>query len=462
LLWLALIWRLCSVASRTGQNRSLPVRVLILAPLGIGILPLLMVMSRPEQPLIIGTVTAITLALRHRQREEAGSSRSIWTAVTWIVFIAVLCLSYHLKGVLYAVVLCTCLLFCSRDLATLRPRLIGIGLIVALSIISLQYWEGRFLCPNDPVLAAKLAKENVAALLANGGGLLGAIGKVARGALPFDYILLAAPKSEPMSFWLPAGLVSEPVAIVFKAALIAVWTCLVAASVWNLARFIKGRKCGALLEPRVPIALCLFGLIAIWGASQLNKNVYEAAHVLPMLAVACLLCLTLPHENALLSRIGIKAARLFVGVAAFSQLAILATHGPALWNASHATTYLVGQPYSVPISGYDGRKADIFKAMHAAGMPLDRPLQRPLVDDLTYLALQDSILPVYRLGVLSNWNGSIDDPVHYLLSRESDGIVMGCGYLPEALAAVASRAGDICVVSAASLAALQTHQPQSR
>jgi hypothetical protein len=462
LLWLALIWRLCSVASRTGQNRSLPVRALILAPLGIGILPLLMVMSRPEQPLIIGTVAAITLALRHRQREEAGSSRSIWNAVTWIVFIAVLCLSYHLKGVLYAVVLCTCLLFCSRDRATLTPRLIGIGLIVALSIISFQYWEGRFLCPNDPVLAAKLAKENVAALLANGGGLLGAIGEAARGALPFDYILLAAPKPEPMSFWLPAGLVSEPVAIVFQAALIAVWTSLVAASVWNLARFVKGRKCSALREPRVPIAVCLFCLIAIWGASQLNKNVYEAEHVLPMLAVACLLCLTLPHENALLSRIGTKAARLFVAVAAFSQLAILATHGPALWNASHATTYLAGQPYSVPISGYDGRKADIVKAMHAAGMPLDRSLQRPLVDDLTYLALQDSILPVHRLGVLSDWNGSIDDPVHYLLSRGSDGIVMGCGYLPEALAAVASRAGDICAVSAARLAALQTHQPQSR
>ena len=91
--------------------------------------------------------------------------------------------------------------------------------------------------------------------------------------------------------------------------------------------------------------------------------------------------------------------------------------------------------------------------MHAAGMPLDRPL----VNDLTYMAFQDSILPVHRLGVLPNWNSSIDDPVRYLLSRGSDRIVMGCGYLPEALAAVASRAGDIRAVSAVRLAALQTH-----
>jgi hypothetical protein len=71
LLWLALLWRLVSLASATAggvpRQRHLPVRALILAPLGMGILPLLLVMSRPEQPLILGTLAAIMLALRHRR-----------------------------------------------------------------------------------------------------------------------------------------------------------------------------------------------------------------------------------------------------------------------------------------------------------------------------------------------------------------------------------------------------------
>ena len=90
-------------------------------------------------------------------------------------------------------------------------------------------------------------------------------------------------------------------------------------------------------------------------------------------------------------------------------------------------------------------------------MPLDRPLRAPLVDDLTYLALQDSVLPIHRLGVLSDWNGKIADPAAYLLSRRSDGVVMGCAYLPAALTAVANRVGDICAISAAGLESIRAN-----
>ena len=77
-----------------------------------------------------------------------------------------ICLSYHLKGVLYVAVFVICLMVCSRDRATLVPRIAGIGLVTALTWIAFRYWSERFSCPGDPVLAAKLASENVAALLA--------------------------------------------------------------------------------------------------------------------------------------------------------------------------------------------------------------------------------------------------------------------------------------------------------
>lgn len=459
LLWLALLWGLASLASSTGQtalrDRPLPLRVLILAPLGMGILPLLMVMSRPEQSLILGTLAAIILTLRHRQREAAHDRRAIWPVVVALILLSAICLSYHLKGVLYVAVFVICLMFCSRDRATLAARSAGIAAVVLLAWTAFGYWSHRFHCPDDPVLAAKLASENIAALLAAGQGMTSAIGAAAQGALPFVYILQAAPDLEPMSFWLPGNLVSWQTSYIFMAAQMAVWLSLVSASIWNLTGFVKERKGAALLEPKVPLALCLFAIILIWGASQLNKNVYESAHILPTLAVACLLCLTLPRDNPLLRKLGSKAKWAFVAAGLVSQLVILATHGPTLWQRSQATTYFADQPYSVPISGYDGRKADIAAAMRLAGMPRDRPLRAPLVDDLTYLALQDSVLPIHRLGVLSDWNGSIADPAAYLLSRQSDGVVMGCAYLPAAMTAAASRVGDICAISAAGLASIR-------
>jgi hypothetical protein len=166
LLWLALLWRLISLASRTAQSSAgehpLPVRALILATLGMGILPLLMVMSRPEQPLIIGSIAAIILALRHRQREGSNARPAIWPVVVSIVLIAAIGLSYHLKGVPYGAVLIICLMVCSRNRATLVPRIAGIALVAVLTWIAFDYWTERFHCPDDAVLAAKLARENVA------------------------------------------------------------------------------------------------------------------------------------------------------------------------------------------------------------------------------------------------------------------------------------------------------------
>jgi hypothetical protein len=89
--------------------------------------------------------------------------------------------------------------------------------------------------------------------------------------------------------------------------------------------------------------------------------------------------------------------------------------------------------------------------MAMSGIPSDHPLQRLLIDDLTYLALQEHRLPLHRLGVLSTWNGSIDDPVAYLRRRDSDGVIVGCRYLPPNMRAAASRSGEVCVISRAGL-----------
>jgi len=130
-----------------------------------------------------------------------------------------------------------------------------------------------------------------------------------------------------------------------------------------------------------------------------------------------------------------------------SQAIVLYLVFPPLLAAAGVPGYLDRQPYSVSIAGYGQVRRDIDRAMRMSGIPVTRPLHRLLIDDVTYLALQKDTLPLHRLGVVGAWSDGIDDPVGYLRSRDSDGVVMGCRFLPPDMRAAASRSGQICAIS---------------
>jgi hypothetical protein len=141
-------------------------------------------------------------------------------------------------------------------------------------------------------------------------------------------------------------------------------------------------------------------------------------------------------------------------VALSSELVVLGLTLVPMAEAMGPPGYIPRQPYSITALGYPIIRRDIAAARAASGMPTDRRLERPLVDDLTYMALQDSHLPFHWLGVLRVTNGSITDPVRYLRSRNSDGVIVGCHLLPPAMRAAASRSGEICAISRQGLARL--------
>jgi hypothetical protein len=62
----------------------------------------------------------------------------------------------------------------------------------------------------------------------------------------------------------------------------------------KLASFVVANGTEVVANPRVLIAVAVIGCVAVWSASQLNRNVYEAAHVLPMLVIFAMLCFSLP------------------------------------------------------------------------------------------------------------------------------------------------------------------------
>jgi hypothetical protein len=447
LVWVALLYMLIGrLAHDAGQRRRL--RALALSLLGIGILPFLLVLSRPEQPIIL-TMTAILLITFARGPSPDSSVRA-WLKVAAIVGLATIALSYHLKAELYALVACACLIVCTHGRGTLVPRLGGLFTLAALTMASAHYWVERFKCPDDPKLAAMYARENIAAVLAEHGNAFQMASQVVNGANPLNYVLLATPSGSPMSEWLPTGLFTPTISLVFMIVLLFTWTAAVVIAAIALVGFFRSERLQALAEPRVPVSLSILGIIVIWGSSQLNKNVYEAAHILPMLAIFVMLCLSLPMKSWFPDRGSRLLAKVGVPLALISEIIVLASTVGPLLKAEQNPGYVRGQPFSVAIWGYAGIRRNIADAMQASGIPTDRRLHRVLVDELSYLALQKTQMPLHRLGVFSVWN-SETDPVEYLRSRDSDGVVVGCHFLLQELRSVASRSGEICAISRQSL-----------
>lgn len=451
-LWIGLFFALSRQIERDPDRRA-RAQAILLSLLGMGLLPFLMVLSRPEQPVILAITAIVIVALLPQPpRHAAGWT---WARVVLIVIFSVVATSYHLKGVLYSVVAFACLAVCARGRGTALPRIAGCGVLAALTLSAARYWTARFQCPGDAELAAMFARENIAAVIAGGGSLSDLALQAVRGANPLNYVALAVPTAWPMSNWLPPEMFSGPVTAVVAVFLYLSWLAAFGLSALALAGHLARTGWRGLFGPRVMIVLAIFGCVLVWGASQLNKNAYEAAHVLPMLAVAFALAWSLPDADRF-GNVRIRAAlpAVFVTAALGSQILVLGASAAPLYRAAQVPGYPERQPFSVSLAGYDAVRQDIARAMAESGIPLDRPLRRLLIDDLTYMALQQHRLPLHRLGVLSTWNGSIDDPVAYLRSRDSDGVVVGCRYLPARMEAAAARSGEICAISRAGLGRL--------
>ncbi|WP_353227448.1 hypothetical protein [Novosphingobium sp.] len=452
-LWAMLLWWL--IVRLTGTRaQARPLHALAFALLGLGLLPFLLVMSRPEQPVMLAMTMAIITAFAPLPR--LGERTAAWVKSVVIVLLVTIAASYHLKGVLYAPVALAAIAVGASGRRTWLPRGVGIGLVVTITLAAAHYWVDRFRCTaGDPLLAAHYAHENVASLLTGSHPASGLLLQLASGLNPLNYVALAMADNRPMSHWVPDGLFPPALLIAVNLLVLISWIVVVGLALRALVRFVADTGLRALAQPRVLIALAIAACVMVWGASQLRRNVYEAAHVLPMLVLFAVLCLTLPRRDpdgtAAFPRWLAGAAALF---AVISQAALAFVLLPPLIAAARVPGYLDGQPFSVSVGGYAQIRRDIARAMDQAGMPRDRRLNRLLVDDVTYLALQTDTLPLHRLGVLEVWNGSITDPVDYLRRHNSDGVVVGCRYLPPAMRAGAARAGEICAISRDGLARL--------
>jgi hypothetical protein len=454
LLWTGLLLLLIRRIAGQAWHRSL-VAVCGLGLMSLGTLPLLLVWSRPEQPILIAVLAALLIAWSDWRNPDADTPpRAAWLRTGGVVLLAVVALSYHLKGAFLFPVFAACLWFASSGRAAVLPRLVGGGLLALLTAWALHYWTDRMQCPGDAVFWAKFSKNSIGAALAgvhSASQVPPLLGRLIGNVDFADYFRLPAPRRVPLSLWLEAGQVTQMQSSVWANGLIAVWSAACLAGVGCLSltarRMWRERK----LDRRWAMAMALIVTATGWAATQLIKNVYEASFMLPLLMLAVVLALA-TQDNAVLGKPvrtrafrGLAAA---IGIAAvLSPLAIGAIYGPSLARAAAAPGYVARQRVSLSVRPYPGLARDVLAAAKLCRIPEPERANSLMIDDLTYLPFQTSRLPQHWLGVVGIWNGEIQDPIAYLESRHSDGIIVGCHILPAGLRARARQSGAFCCLA---------------
>ena len=451
LAWLAMLWMLIGNVSRSARERS----ALSLIAFGLsafGVLPLMLVINRPEQPLLCAISLALLVTLRGwgADARETSHAQAVGAAAT-VVFAAAVALGYHLKGIVYAPIFVLCAVSSSRGINGRWARWIGAATILALTAIALPYWIDRFKCPADPVLAAKLAKENLASAFFTGGSLVDKLSLAAQGANPMTYVRLSMPAPEYMSQWLPAHIVTDVNAKIWRKILNAGWVASMVLGAFSFVVAAVRAWRARSLDLRAVAPLLLWSISTFWGITQLNKNSYEAALALPVTIMAIVLAIRAAAygDGALrwIERLGF----IVVAMAAISSAAVVTSYAKPLLVASRQHGYVDGQPYSLSPYGFDHVRNQIIATGRLCGIDPGQGTHALLVDDVTYFPYMATWRPLHRTGVLSDWNGSITDPAAYLRSKGSSGIVLGCAYLPPELRKMARRNGQFCCVGASSL-----------
>ncbi|BAT60009.1 hypothetical protein GJW-30_1_02544 [Variibacter gotjawalensis] len=443
LVSIGLFWRLVQQLEAEPEQSRLTA-ALVFALLTAGVLPLVLVMSRPEQILVLTSALIVLTSLA--RFPQLNSARAAWCKMLLIVALSIVAQSYHLKGVVYVLIALGSLLVSSRGKGTVLPRTLGALLLVASAAVSAVYWSGRFQCPNDPILFEMFASESIFVTFLQQNGFSAFVLQLLKGANPLNYVALAVPVEPPMSHWLPPNRVAPVLHTPLFLAICLIWAFATIIAIAFLIAFVVRRGLLAFGDTRVVIAVSVAAVIAAWGASQLNRNVYEAAHVLPMLAIFIVICWSLRTTD----RISVYARGLTfiaVPIAIVTQAFVMWAYAVPLARANTTPGYAAGQPYSVSIAGRREIELNISEAMAASGMPKGRRLNRLVIDDLTYLVLQDSYRPLHFTGIFGPWEGTIKDPIAYLIDRDSDGIVVGCRYLPPRLREAAAKSGPICAIS---------------
>jgi len=444
ILWLGLVGLFTWDIVRPRLNAGF-VTAGVLAFATIGVMPFLLVISRPEQVLLIAfTCFLYPLFKPPPPPPPPSRARAIVIAVGGVA-LASYALTAHPRAT-FALPLM--LLFLWR--ITRRPWIAGCGAaaVLVVAFVSYRDFALRWACPGDKNIAALFIKLNVGSALEQGqllNYIIDVLVSLRRTA--GWYINEFTLRSKYASDMLPGfkhPLLGWAVELIFSLLVVAG----IAAFVFLVLGIRRDRR----------DRLAISGVGALWFfyfasvGSRILKFDYEAELMEPVMAMASLGSLWLvwprlashlpPARLALAARTGLS---LLLALSVASQAWLLVNDAPYAWGAWTEPGYARGQPFSITNFGYAALKPQILATARQCGIdPASRP-SHLVVDELTYFALADTFQPFFMTYFDQNgWRQGLGDPRPLWRANRSAGMVIGCERIQSVFADAVTRNGEFC------------------
>lgn len=445
LAWTAMLLVLVRRVAGDARERT-ALTTMAIGFLSLGTMPLMLVWSRPEQPILLALTGAMLIATRTTATQPADA-RTAWLRSLALLAIALVALSYHIKAIFGLPLFLACLVLASRGSKAHLARALVAIVLVAATAWAAHYWIDRLQCPGNAAVRADFTRNNTGAALISASGwsqILPLIGQALNNVSLFQYLGMPAPRPEPMSYWLPWHRIDLAQSFAFFLVIVSAWLLALVFALWGLAvaawRSWRARQ----LDERIVLPSLLLVTVLGWSASQGFRNVYEALFVVPLTVLAVVLAFPILRDDEPLIRrwkAGVTTAVGALGVISIPLVAAL--YAPPLARAAGERGYVSAQPYSVGVFGYGALKPDILATARQCGI-VDADRNRALlIDDTTYFTFMKSRLPEHRQGLFSDVVADVD-PIAYLRGIRSDGLVVSCQNLPPELRARAKSVGKFC------------------
>jgi hypothetical protein len=440
LLWIALT---CVFACRLFEDQArLPIIAVLLAFATLGVMPFFLVLSRPEQILLIA-MTCFLYPLLRQAAPVPTARRSALRAAGGVVLSAFV-LAAHPRAVLALPLMLGFLERIAR-----RKWIVAGGSAAVLIFAAVAYrdFSARWACPADPKFASILMHANLGNALQAGKivpYIVYLLGSLAHGGAWFvdEFV----PKSGYTSGLLPPF----PVPVLGRAMSIAFAIFVIEGFVaFCHAALVQGWRA------RWPAFLGIGSLWLFYFASlavRLDKNDYEAELMEPVMAMAALgsLWLAWPGfarstDRGQLIRIARGAMIGLLALSVVSQGALLKTYIPYALTTWQEPGYPPQQRFSVSSFGYDRLVPKMLATAQICGIEPGAHPRHLVVDELTSLAFRDTAEP-YFLTYFDpkGWGMFRPDPTSLWREKRVAGLIAACERVPEIFADKVKREGALC------------------
>lgn len=457
LIWLFMTWLLfCNVMA--NKIKKTTIALCLIAFITLGVMPFLLILSRPEQLLLLCMTVFFAPLLKEQcvpsscQLGLAASSISkpLWmpafadmASCLGIILLAALMLTIHPKAIFALPLVFT---FTYRYVYS---RSLAVFCMIAVSVfaaITYHDWSLRWSCPNDPTLAAILRNLN-----------LGSVSNINEAQIYFKhllalllnpeswYIAFATPKDFYVASMIPPFTGAAPLLFGQVLQIFLASTALISLFIYLYGAYTNWSN--------IKLRISYFAIGSIWlfyaisVITRIEKNDYEATLIFPLLALAVAGTIWITYKSYFA-----RLLRLFflslLTLSVISQLFLITHYMPYVFTSWSHPGYLQEQRFSLSNFGYGTLKPAILKTAEKCGIRPGDHLQHLVVDELTYFVFRDSHQPFFMsLLEEKGWGAHRPDPTKLFASYKSAGMIVGCQWVPTVLRGKMIRDGEFCCVS---------------